>query len=244
MHVETPAIVCALLSHGEHGVIARLMTPEHGLLHGYVRGGRSRRLRPVLQPGNLVQAEFRARTDEQLAQLTVELTASRAPLIQERLPAAAIDWVTALTAVALPESQPYPALYSGLDALLRAIEAAPAARGWVTTLVRYELLLLAQLGFGIYLDSCAATGTRDDLAYVSPRSSRAVSRAAGQPYAERLLPLPAFLLDGSPTAQWPDILGGLALTGHFIERDIITDRRLPVLEARHRLVERIRRISQ
>jgi len=243
MHVDSPAIVCALLAHGEHGVIARLLTPDHGLLPGYVRGGRSRRLRPVLSPGNIVQAEYRARTDDQLAQLSVELITSRAPLLGERLPAAAIEWATALTATVLPEGQPYPALYSGLDALLLAIEAAPSARGWATTFVRYELLLLGQLGFGLDLTACAATGTRDDLAFVSPRSSRAVSRAAGEPYAGRLLPLPAFLIDGAPTAEWPDILAGLTLTSHFIERDLITDRRLAVLEARHRLVDRIKRIS-
>ena len=244
MHVDSPALVCPLLPHGEHGATARLLTPDDGLLPGYVRGGRSRRLRPILSPGNIVQAEYRARTDDQLAQLSVELITSRAPLLGERLPTAAIEWATALTATVLPEGQPYPALYSGLDALLLAIEAAPSARGWATTLVRYELLLLGQLGFGLDLTTCAATGSRDDLAYVSPRSSRAVSRVAGEPYADRLLPLPTFLIDGAATAEWPDILAGLRLTGHFIERDIITDRRLAVLEARHRLIERISRISQ
>src|SRR3546814_891239 len=134
----TPAIICAVRHHGEHGVIARLMTPDNGLMAGYVRGGRSTRLRPVLMPSNLVQAEFRARTGEQLASLTVELEHSRGPLFGEPLPAAAIVWSCALTAAALPEEQAYPLLYETLDGLLSAIEAAPAARGWAVALVRYE----------------------------------------------------------------------------------------------------------
>src|SRR3546814_14571177 len=108
MHLNTQAIVCAVLGHGEHGAIARLMTHEAGLLPGYVRGGRSRRLRPVLLPGNMVQAEYRARVPEQLAQLSVELVHSRAPLLAERFPAPAIDWLATPTGATLPEGQPYP----------------------------------------------------------------------------------------------------------------------------------------
>lgn len=148
MHLATTAIVCAVRSHGEHGVVARLLTAEAGLLPGYVRGGRSRRMRPVLVPGNLVAADFRARTEDQLAALTIELQHSRAPLLGEPLAAAAIDWVTVLTAVALPEGQPYPSIHTALDAVLAAIELSPAASGWSIPLVRYETLLLAQLGYG------------------------------------------------------------------------------------------------
>ncbi|SFR79376.1 DNA repair protein RecO [Sphingomonas jatrophae] len=148
MHLATEAIVCAALPHGEHGTIARLLTPEDGLQPGYVRGGRSRRLRPVLLPGNIVAADYRARSETQLAALTVELVHSRAPLLAEPLPAAAIDWSTALVAAALPEGQPYPAIHAGLDGLLAAIEAAPAARGWAGGLVRFEALLLSALGYG------------------------------------------------------------------------------------------------
>lgn len=241
MLISTHAIVCAVLAHGEHGAVARLMTPADGLQPGYVRGGRSRRLRPVLLAGNLVQAEFRARTDSQLAALTVELVASRGPLHGEPLAAAAIDWATALTAATLPEGQPYPRLYAALDGVLAAVEAAPAARGWAAALVRYELLILAELGFGLDLAACAVTGARDDLAYVSPRSGAAVSRAAGEPYADRLLRLPAFLTAGGE-ADWPDVFDGLALTGHFLTRDLLTDRRAAVLPARERLVERLKRV--
>ncbi len=148
MHLATTAIVCSLRQHGEHGAIARLLTAEAGLLAGYVRGGRSRRLRSVLVPGNIVAADFRARTVDQLAALTVELSHSRAPLLGEPLAAAAIDWVTTLTAATLPEGQPYPSVHSALDGLLQAIELAPAASRWAPALVRYETLLLTSLGYG------------------------------------------------------------------------------------------------
>ena len=149
MRLLCQAIVCAVRAYGEHGAIVRALTPEDGLRPGFVRGGKSRRLRPVLVPGNLVQAEYRARTEEQLPQLAVELVHSRAPLLAEPLAAAGIDWACALTASALPEAQPYPRLYQALDGLLAAIEAAPSARGWAAALVRYELLLLRELGFGL-----------------------------------------------------------------------------------------------
>ena len=237
MHIAATAIVCAVLPHGEHGAIARLLTPADGLQHGYVRGGRSRRLRPVLQPGNLVAADFRSRAETQLAALTVELVHSRAPLLAEPLPALAIGWVAALTATVLPEGHAYPSLYAGLDGLLAAIEAAPAARGWAAALVRYELLLLAELGFGLDLSACALTGAEDDLAFVSPRSGMAVGRVAATPYVDRLLPLPAFMREGG-AAEWDAIRDGLRLTGHFLERDLLVDRRAAILDARRRLVDR------
>jgi DNA repair protein RecO (recombination protein O) len=151
MQLIATAIVCAARPHGEHGVVARLMTAEAGLMPGYVRGGRSRRLRPVLIPGNIVAAEFRARTEDQLAALTVELEHSRAPLMNEPLAAAAIEWSTVLTAAALPEGQPYPALFAAFDAVLNAIELGGVARVWAAALIRYETLLLAELGYGDHL---------------------------------------------------------------------------------------------
>ena len=147
-----------------------------------------------------------------------------------------------LAATALPEGQPYPRLYEALEGLLDAIEAAPSAGGWGAALVRYELLLLAQLGFGLDLDRCAVTGADDSLVAVSPRSGRAVSAAEAEPYAGKLLPLPAFVRGGGP-APWRDILDGLALAGHFLERDLLTDRSRPVLETRARLVDRLRRAA-
>lgn len=226
--------------HAEHGAIVRLMTREDGLQAAYVRGARGRRMRPVVVPGNQVQARLRSRTEEQLAHAELELVHSRAPLLSEPLPAAAIDWVTALTAAALPEGQPYPRLYDALDALLALVEAAPSALGWASLLVRYELLLLAELGFGLDLDRCAVNGSNDDLVAVSPRSGRAVSAAEAEPYADKLLALPKFVREGGP-ATWPEIRDGLELSGHFLLRDVLTGRSAGLVEARSRLVERLLR---
>jgi DNA repair protein RecO (recombination protein O) len=242
MHIAGEVIVCAVLPHGEHGAVVRVMTPDDGLQASYVRGGRSRRLRPVLLPGNIVQIDLRARTDTQLGSMTVELVHSRAPLLGEPLAVAAIDWATALSATVLPEGQPYPRLFSALSAVLDAIEAAPAARGWAVALARYELLMLAELGFGLDLSGCVATGSQEELRWVSPKSGGAVSATAGAPYAEKLLPLPSFLIDGASEGSWPDILDGLKLTGYFLDRDLLTERRGVVLDARTRLIERLRRI--
>ena len=148
MQIRARAIVVAVRAHGEHGAIVRALTAEHGLLAGYVRGGRSRRVRPILWVGNVVAADFRARNDVQMAALDVELIASRAPLLSEPLAAAAIEWVTALAAVALPEGHPYPRVHDALDGVLAAVEMAPSAQGWVVALQRYEALVLAELGYG------------------------------------------------------------------------------------------------
>lgn len=240
MRSETRAIVCALRAHGEHGAIVRLMTPGQGLIAAYVRGARGRRMRPVLMAGNVVEAQLSARTEIQLPQAVIELVHSRGPLLSEPLLAAAIDWATVLTASALPEGQPYPRLYEALEGLLDAIEAAPSAAGWGAALVRYELLLLAELGFGLDLERCAVTGTGDDLVAVSRKSGRAVSAAEAEPYSGKLLPLPAFVREGG-AATWPEIAQGLDLTGHFLLRDVVTDRVRPIAEARERLVDRLRR---
>jgi len=240
MRIDTPAIVCALRNHGEHGAVVRLMTPQQGLQAAYVRGARGRRMRPVLIAGNVVQAHLSARTDTQLPQATIELVHSRAPLLSEPLAAAAIEWATVLTATVLPEGQPYPPVYQALEALLDAIEAAPSASGWGAALVRYELLVLAELGFGLDLERCAVTGSNEALIAVSPRSGRAVSAVEAEPYAGKLLPLPRFVREGGQ-ASWEEISKGLALTGHFLLRDLVSDRTRPVAEARSRLVERLRR---
>jgi len=242
MRFTTPAIVVGLRPHGEHGAVVRLITPDHGLQAAYVRGARGRRLRPVLMPGNQVEAILSARTEAQLPQGAVELVHSRGPLLGEPLPAAAIDWACALTATALPEAQPYPRLYEALDGLLAAVEAAPAASGWGSAMVRYELLMLAELGFGLDLDQCAVSGDTEELIAVSPRSGRAVSAAEAEPYLGKLLPMPRFIREGG-SGDWNEILEGLALTGHFLLRDVITDRAAPVAEARSRLIERLRRAA-
>jgi DNA repair protein RecO (recombination protein O) len=240
MHIRAEALILSIRSHGEHGAVVRALTRDHGVQPGYVRGGRSRRIKPILQPANLVLGEWRARTEAQLSGLTVELIHSRAPLFAEPLPAAALDWATVLTSAALPEGQAFPHLHDALIGLLDAIEAAPAARGWAGALVRYELLVLAELGFGLDLQRCVVTGATDDLAWVSPRSGGAVSSAAAGDHAARLLPLPGFLVRGG-AANWEDVLAGLRITGHFLERDLMVDRRADALASRARLIDRLKR---
>lgn len=148
MQFDTDAIVCSVRSHGEHGTIVRMLTPGHGLVAAYVRGGRGRRMRPVLIAGNLVLAQIRSRTETQLPQATVELAHSRASLLGEPLQSSAIEWTTALVASALPERQACPPIYQALAGLLDAIEAAPSAKGWSTALARFEEVLVAELGYG------------------------------------------------------------------------------------------------
>ncbi|MBB3035344.1 DNA repair protein RecO [Alteriqipengyuania lutimaris] len=148
MHLRAPAIVLAARPHGENAVILRALTHEAGLVAAYVAGGQGRRLRPVVIPGNAVEADIRARSASQLPFGKVELVTSRAPWLNEPLPAAAILWVTALTASTLPERNPYPSLHDALGGLLDAICHAPSARGWAPALLSYEALLLRELGYG------------------------------------------------------------------------------------------------
>ena len=149
MHVRASAIVCAIRPYGETAGIVRLLTADHGMVAGYVAGARGRTLRPVLIPGNLVDAELRARSASQLPFARLELVQSRGPWLSEPLPVAAIDWVTSLATATLPERQPYPALYDALVALLEAVCVAPSARRWAVPLVSFEVLLLRELGYGV-----------------------------------------------------------------------------------------------
>ena len=240
MHLIAPAIVLAVRAHGEHGAVVRALTRDDGVQPGYVRGGRSRAMRPVLMPGNTIRGEWRARTAEQLPALTVELTATLATLHAEPLAAEAIAWATALAVSVLPEGQRYRRVHDALEGLLGAIEAAPAASGWAGALARYELLLLAELGFGLDLERCVVTGTGEDLAFVSPRSGSAVSRSAGAGYEDRLLPLPAFLRNGGE-AGWSDVFAALRITGDFLARDLLIGRAADVLAGRNRLIDRLNR---
>lgn len=148
MLIRAPAILCASRAHGEHGAVVRLMTADHGLVAGYVAGARGRNLRPVLIPGNLVEAELSARTMSQLPSARLELVTSRGPWLTEPLASAGIGWATTLTARALPEGQPFPALHAALEAVLNAICHAPSARGWARAVAAYEMLLLQEIGYG------------------------------------------------------------------------------------------------
>jgi DNA repair protein RecO (recombination protein O) len=216
---EQRAVVLTLLPHGEHGAVVRFLGEAHGLRAGYVAGARGRDKRAVVAPGNRVALTLRARAEGQLPQATVELVESRALLAFDAEPAATLAWLAALTATMLAEDVPHPRLFAALDGLLTGLDAGmtgPALKGAVA---RYELLLLAEEGLGLDLSVCALGGPADDLAFVSPTSGRAVSRmrALGQPWAARLIPLPAFLAAGAvPDAE--AAAAALALSGHFLWR--------------------------
>jgi DNA repair protein RecO (recombination protein O) len=215
-----PAIVVGMAPHGEHAVVARFLVAEQGLVAAYVQGGRGRRLRPVLQLGNRVALDLVTKTAGQLAFASVHPLGTNMAMLHGPAGIALVDYLASLAASCLPEGVAQPLLFPLFDALFGASGADAAAIG--PALVRLELALLAELGLGLDLASCAATGSRDDLAYVSPKSRQAVSRAAGQPWAAKLLPLPAFLL-GEAAPDAAAIADGLALSGHFLARDVLHD---------------------
>jgi DNA repair protein RecO (recombination protein O) len=218
---------------GEANAIAETLTASHGRHLGLVRGGRSRRMRPLLQPGNILALTWRARLSEHLGSFTVELIdPCAARVLDDEAALAAIGSLTALSNH-LPERDPHPELYRGALEVLRALDDANT---WPALVVRWELMLLQDLGFGLDLSECAATGVDADLAFVSPRSGRAVSRDAGKPYCDRLLKLPRFLLEkGAPSAPH-DVVAGFALIGHFLERDVFAPQGLALPQARERLI--------
>ena len=217
-------IVLGVRRHGESSVIVELLTRGHGRHLGLVRGGAGKRMRPVLQPGNGVTAVWRARLDEHLGYYMIEGTRLRAASLLAS--PHAVYGVTHLAAVArlLPERDPHENIYEMLDRTLDDFEDAGEA---AVHLIRFELAMLAELGFGLDLEACAATGATADLIYVSPKSGRAVSRTAGAPFSDRLLRLPAFLRPGEgETGGWPDndLSDGFALTGLFLLRHVLEPR--------------------
>ena len=226
---------------GEANAVAELFTLGHGRHLGLVRGGRSRRMRPLLQPGNLLRATWRARLSEHLGGFNVELIEAHAGRIFDDPRALAAIGSVAGLARLLPERDPHPALYAATLRILRSFDDGSL---WPALLVRWELQLLQELGFGLDLSECAATGVDADLAYVSPRSGRAVSRDAGQPYCSKLLKLPAFVLDEEAPAGEGDIVAGFALTGHFLERDVLEPHGLTMPQARERLIGLLARPSK
>ncbi|MGD9544499.1 MAG: DNA repair protein RecO [Methylocystis sp.] len=236
-------LVIGARRHGETSVILELMTRAHGRHLGLVRGGRSRRLRPILQPGNLVAAQWRARLEEHLGALTIEPLAARAAYFLDR--AAALHGVAALCALLrlLPERDPHEELFELADALASQLGDARDSDGAATMMARFELALLGALGFGLDLHACALTGAQDDLAYVSPKSGRAVSRAAGAPWRDRLLPYPDFLKHESGAAAQGDLIAAFRLTGYFLTRDVLAPRGVALPEARELYVGAISRAA-
>lgn len=227
--------VIGVKAHGESAVILEVMTREHGRHLGLVRGGRSQKSQPSLQPGNAVSLTWRARLDEHLGEYKIELLTSHAA----RLMAAPVALYGLATLAGLlrllPERDPHPGLYEGLALLVGHLDEPELAPALV---VRFELAMLSELGFGLDLARCAATGSTDDLSHVSPKSGKAVSRPAAAPYLKKLLALPAFLVEGqggrAPSAA--DILAGFALTGFFLRRHVWEPRGLREPPERERLV--------
>lgn len=233
MEWSDTALVLSARPHGETAAVAVVFAREHGRWGGLVHGGRSSRLRAALEPGTVVQANWRGRLPEQLGRLTVEAThAYAAPLLDEPDRLAALTAACAVCEAALPEHQTHAALFDGVLALFGVL----GSTAWAEAYVRWELGLLEALGFGLDLDRCAVTGANDFLAYVSPRTGRAVSAAAGEPYRDRLLTLPGFLA-GRGGGGGAEVAAGLALTAHFLERHVLHG---PLPLARARLAERCR----
>ena len=223
--------------HGETSAIVEVLTAAHGRHLGVVRGGASRKMAASLQPGTSLALDWRARLDGHIGSFTVEPLRSRAHLLSDRLALAGLLAICALVHEALPEREPHPALWRRTLGLMDVLGQA----GWTAAYVRWELCLLEEIGFGLDLSACAVTGAREGLAYVSPKSGRAVTAAAAAGWADRLVPLPAGLEGDGPLS--PDAVEmGLRLTGFFLDRElrpVLHDRPLP--EARSRLVDLLAR---
>ncbi|MBI1386322.1 MAG: DNA repair protein RecO [Rhizobiales bacterium] len=234
MEWRDEGIVLTARPHGETSAVVDLLTRRHGRSSGLVRGGRSRRLRPVLQIGNHVDVVWKARLADHLGNCTLELRgAYAARAIENRVILSGLQSLASLARL-LPERDPHPELF---EVTLFVLSLVDEVEIWPALYVRWELALLGELGVGLDLASCAATGATDDLAFVSPRSRRAVSRTAGAPYADRLLALPAFLLPGAGrSASADDIRDGLALTGFFLTRDVLEPRQMALPEARRQVL--------
>src|SRR5262249_18132518 len=234
-------IVLGVRRHGESSAIVELLTAEHGRHLGLVRGGSSSRMRPLLQPGNSVRAVWRARLDEHLGMYAIEGLHLRAAALFAA--SHAVYGVTHLAALVrlLPERDPHEMIYELLEATLNQLDD-PAASA--LNLVRFELAMLGELGFGLDLSICAATGVSEDLIYVSPKSGGAISRSAGEPWRDRLLRLPPFLVaDESVAFSAQDLQDGFAITGFFLQRHVLEPRGLTHSDARPGFIKAVMRNS-
>jgi DNA repair protein RecO (recombination protein O) len=225
-------ILLAAWPHGEANAVIEVFTALHGRHAGLVRGGGGRRMAPVLQPGAQLDLSWRARLEEQMGTMAVELTRARAGRVMgDRLALLALGASCALCRYALPERQAYPGLYAATEALMDML----GEPGWLKTYALWELQLLEETGFGLDLGRCAVTGAREGLAYVSPRTGRAVTREGAGEYAARLLPLPEGLASGGPL-DTDGLRAALALSGHFLQQWLAEAIGRPLPEARARLL--------
>ena len=246
MEWEAPAIVLSAAAYGESGLVVHVLSEAHGAYRGLARGGASRGQAALWQPGNLVSARWFARLAEQLGTVTAELVhPSAARVMDHRLVLGMLSSCCAVADDALPEREPHPLVFRSLLRLLTLLSVDPpeGARLGFAALVRWEAVVLAELGYGLDLSCCAVTGSGEDLAFVSPRSGRAVSGSAAGAWRERLLPLPRLMLDEDAAGSAADWRDGLRLTGHFLARDAFGQRNRPLPAARSRLLEMVERIA-
>src|SRR6201996_6274700 len=239
MEFEDDAFVLSARAYGESGAIVELLTARHGKYAAHVAGGATRRMKPFLHAGAPVIVRYRARGGDQLGAGWAGLEPmgeGPAALFDDPLALAGLSAAAAVAAGALPEREPHPGAYLAFEALSRSLALTD---DWPAVFVRFEAGLLAELGFGLDLSRCAATGVTDDLIYVSPKSGRAVSRAAGEPYKDRMLSLPPFLLSAQSRLAPGDIKAGLDLTAHFLEAFIFNPLNRPLPPARLWLVDRL-----
>ncbi|TLU72697.1 DNA repair protein RecO [Lichenicoccus roseus] len=242
MEWEAPALVLSATPYGENAVVAHVLTAEHGAYRGLVRGGASRKQASLWQAGNLVSARWFARLPEQLGNLGAELVhPSAARIMLHRLPLALLSSCCAVADGALPEREPHPRVFDGLVKLLTllSLDAEEAQRSGVVALIRWEAALLADLGYGLDLTSCAVTGEAGELSFVSPRSGRGVSAVGAGTWRDRLLPLPPFIMNAGDVGNPSTWSQGLRLTGHFLARDAFGARHQPLPAARSRLQDMI-----
>ena len=237
MEFEDEGFVLAARPYGETGAIVEVLTARHGRWAAHVAGGASRRMKPILQPGSRVRMSYRARVAEQLGSARLEGEGEGASaLFDDPLALAGLAAAAAVVAGALPEREPHDGAFFAMEALVAALVRPDI---WPAVLVRFEMGLLQELGFGLDLSRCAVTGSADDLVWVSPRTGRAVSAAAGEPWRDSLLPLPPFLLSAQGGLEPGDIGAGLALTGRFLQDFVFAALNRPLPPARARLVERL-----
>jgi DNA repair protein RecO (recombination protein O) len=242
MQWSDEALVLEARRHGERALVVQLLTREHGRHIGLLRGGQSPRTRPHWQIGNRLLVTWRARLAEHLGSLSGEVLESHAArLLDDRARLAALAAAASLAATSLPEREPHPRAYAGLGVLVTTL--ADDDR-WAVAYVEWEMALLEELGFGLDLTCCAATGVTENLIYVSPRSGQAVSAEAGAPYRAKLFRLPAFLKHDSngnrPTPE--DVLDGLALTGYFLDHRVFAPHGKKLPPARNRYVDVLRHV--
>jgi DNA repair protein RecO (recombination protein O) len=237
MHWSDEGVILSVRQHGETAAVVEVLSRVHGRYLGLVHGGRSKRLRPVLQTGNHVDVTWKARLDEQLGFFTLELRRGFAAEIMHDGSALAALSSMAMLVRLLPERDPHPNLFEITLFLLGFLDDPDV---WPALMVRWELALLDDLGFGLDLKQCAATGRNDDLVWVSPKSGRAVSASAGEPYRDRLLRLPGFLIGREGGITGPDdVADGFRLTGHFLETRVLSPRDMVIPEVRGRMITAI-----